>query len=211
MGELEKQLKEERLKRIEERKSVIKPKKDRKLMNYSANFTEIFDFFLSSYRKGILTFAGVGVDVNRDKKSDDGKFSFRLFDNGRFTGTSVVSKHPNILKAVITAKKSWGLHCKMWAEGICDMDFTKKEILSQFEEAGVTIPECFLKELNNKIAETYEEGYSRGKKQVIFCKIDKEKPSEDGKNYELTGFGFFKFEDDEVEKILYDDSKKEKN
>lgn len=50
-----KKLAEDRLKRIEEKKKYIKSKRDRKLLKYSDNFNEMFNFFLKSYRK-ILSF-----------------------------------------------------------------------------------------------------------------------------------------------------------
>lgn len=58
-----KKLTEERIKRIEERKKVIKSKKDRRLMKYSDNYNEMFNFFLKGYRSGILSFGGSKVDV----------------------------------------------------------------------------------------------------------------------------------------------------
>lgn len=144
-------LKEERLQRIEERKKVIRPKKDRKLMKYSDNFNEMFLFFLKGYRCGLLSFCGSGVDVKRNDSTEDGKFSFRMFDNGQFKGKELESIHPNILKGVITGKKSWGLWKSEWAMGISECNFTKEEIVSQFTEQGIKIPDVFMVELDNEI------------------------------------------------------------
>lgn len=146
-----KDLKKERLKRIEERKKVIKPKKERKMMKYSDNYTLMFNFFLKSYRADILTFCGSEVKVIYDKNGDDGKFSFRRFENGDFKNSLPTSSQPNILKAVIIAKKSWGLFCKEWSLGISDGLFTKQEIIDEFTNKGITVPDVFMKEFDNKI------------------------------------------------------------
>lgn len=148
-----KKLKDERVKRIEERKKIIKSKKDRRLMKYSDNYNEMFHFFLKGYRSGILSFCGSCVDVKRNDNSEDGKFSFRMFDNGQFKGRVLESAHPNILKGVIVAKKSWGLFCKEWSDGIADGLFTKKEIIDEFENHKIKIPEVFLREFENRIHE----------------------------------------------------------
>lgn len=47
----------------------------RKLQKYSEKFNEIFNFFLKSYRSGILTFCGYDVKVEFDINSDNGKLS----------------------------------------------------------------------------------------------------------------------------------------
>src|SRR6478735_6105525 len=126
---LNKKLKEERLKRISEKRKLIKSKKERRLMKYSDNFNEMFNFFLNGYRKDILSFCGTDVIVKFNNNSDDAKFSFRLFDNGKFKGKDIESIHSNILRAVIIGKKSWGLFCREWASGIADCDFSKCEII----------------------------------------------------------------------------------
>ncbi len=162
-----KKLKLERLERIESKKKIIKSKKERKLMKYSDNFNEIFNFFLKSYRCGILDFCGSIVEVKQDLNSDDGKFSFRLFDNGRFKNGDIFSAHPNILKAVIIAKKSWGLFVKEWSDGISECLFTKDEILNQFKENNITIPDVFMKEFDNKILESKFIFLNKNKKNII--------------------------------------------
>lgn len=144
-------LKEERLQRIEERKKFIKSKKERKMMKYSNNYNEMFNFFLKGYRSGILSFCGSNVDVIYNPHSEDGKFSFRMFDNGQFKLKQIESIHPNILKGVITGKKGWGLWKTEFAMGIAECNFTKDEILIQFEENGIKIPDVFMKELDNEI------------------------------------------------------------
>jgi len=112
----------------------------------------MFHFFLSSYRKNILTFCGAIVEVKYDSEGPDCKEGFRLFENGYFSkGNIPTSRHSNILLAIIVAKKSWGLHKDMWVDGIIEGSFTKREILQQFEECNITIPESLLQDFQNSI------------------------------------------------------------
>jgi len=115
----------------------------------------MFIFFLQSYRKGLLTFCGSHVNASYIEPDDtgktDGKFSFRKFENGQFKLKQYNSCHPNILKGVITGKKSWGLHVKMWSEGITEWSFTKDEIVKSFTDKGIVIPEPLMKEFDNLI------------------------------------------------------------
>ncbi len=122
-------------------------------MKYSDNYNEMFNFFLKGYRSGILSFCGSKVEVKYNPESEDGKFSFRMFDNGQFKGKDIESLHPNILKGAITGKKSWGLFCKEWSEGISECLFTKDEILKEFSDRNIKIPDVFLKEFDNRIRE----------------------------------------------------------
>jgi len=63
------------------------------------------------------------------------------------------------LKSVIIGKKSWGLYLNMWAEGIADWCFTEEEILKEFEERGIRIPESFLLDFKNRINKMKEKRY----------------------------------------------------
>lgn len=138
-----------KLEKIENRKKKIGSRNDRRLKKYSKNFEQMFTFFLQSYRKDILTFCGSAVDVHFDINTHEGMFTFREFDNGRFKNKELVSKHPNILKAVITGKKSWGLFKDSWSDGIVDWTFTKEEIFKQFEDNGIEVPNSLEKEFDN--------------------------------------------------------------
>jgi hypothetical protein len=111
----------------------------------------MFNFFLECYRKEILTFCGSSVEVKFDKTSEDGKFSFRLFEDGKFKNKQISSIHPNILKAVIIGKKSWGLWMIEWANGIAEGSFTKYEILKEFEDRNIIIPESLKIDFENTI------------------------------------------------------------
>ncbi len=101
----------------------------------------MFNFYLKIYRSGIITFCGVGVDVDFDVNGSEGKFAFREYDNGRFKYKTPISRHPNILRGVIIGKKGWGLWCDQWTEGIVDWSFTEEEILGEFDKLGIIIPD----------------------------------------------------------------------
>lgn len=124
---------------------------NRRIEKFSDRFNGIFFFFLKSYRKNILTFAGSYVEVEYDKDSHSCREAFRRFDDGQFKTKPVSTRHPNIVKAVITAKKSWGLHRDMWTDGIVEGTFTKQEILNVFKIVNIELPEPFVIEFENNI------------------------------------------------------------
>lgn len=77
---------------------------------------------------------------------------FRNYDNGFYKhGGLITTRHPNIVKGVIIGKKSWGLHVKMWSEGIVEGTFTKKEILEEFSKNNIIIPPQLLLDFENQI------------------------------------------------------------
>jgi hypothetical protein len=93
------------------------------------------------------------MDIN----GEDSKMCFRNFENGKYPKhEEIPTRHPNILKGVIIGKKSWGLHVKMWSDGISEGCFTMKEILEQFYEVNIEIPEPFLKDFRNTIYKKIE-------------------------------------------------------
>ena len=109
----------------------------------------MFNFFLNSYRKGILTFSGTTVDVEFKLNSEDGRMTFRKYDNGYFKNKVIKTRHPNIVYSVIKGKKSWGLWVQQWSDGIVENSFTKEEILKQFD--GIKIPKPLLNDFDNII------------------------------------------------------------
>lgn len=111
----------------------------------------MFEFYLKIYRSGLITFCGHEVHVEFDINSNDGKFSFREYDNGRFKNKKIKSKHNNILKSVIVDKKGWGLWINTWTDGIVDWSFTKDEILNEFKIRGIKIPYSLMSEWDNLI------------------------------------------------------------
>ena len=106
---------------------------------------------MKSYKCGILQFCGSKVEVQFDPNGDDGKFSFRKFENGQIKLGDLKSRHPNVLRSVIIGKKSWGLWLEQYSEGINEWSFTREEILNIFYKHNIKIPESFLKEFDNLI------------------------------------------------------------
>lgn len=115
----------------------------------------MFTFFLQSYRCGILDFCGVEVKTTYDRCSQEGKFCFKSFENGVYSkeeiSNGIRTIHPNVLKGVIIGKKSWGLWKNEWCKGISEWLFTKEEILEQFTEKGIKIPDSLMKDFENTI------------------------------------------------------------
>ena len=126
-------------------------RKQRKLQKYSTNFNEIFSFFLKCHRSGIITFCGSHVDVDFDINGPDGRYTFRKFENGDYKTTCIISRHPNIVKSIITGKKGWGLWLNQWTDGIVEGTFTKQEILDEFSNKGIQIPDSLLCDFNNRL------------------------------------------------------------
>ena len=127
-------------------------RQDKRKKKYSEDFNKIFWFFLRSYRHKILDFSGVNINTKMDITEEDSKFCFKCYENGEYKNIeNIPTKHPNILKGIIVGKKSWGLHVKMWSEGISEGTFTKKELLEQFKEKNIEIPESFLIDFDNTI------------------------------------------------------------
>lgn len=131
-------------------------REEKRRRRHSDEFNRIFTFFLKSYHYKILDFSGVEVRTTMDINEDDGKVCFKKFDNGEYKGMeNIPCRHPNILKGVIVGKKSWGLHVKMWSEGISEGTFTKRELLEQFKEHNIEIPEPFLNDFDNTILKKF--------------------------------------------------------
>lgn len=139
-------------KRIEEVKRKAGSRNDRKLKKYSEKFNKMFDFYLSVYRTGLITFCGVGVDeIGSNPNGAEGKYAFREYDNGRYQNGIPPMRHPNILRGIIIGKKGWGLWVATWTDGIVDFSFTKEEILGEFTSRGIEIPEALMLEWDKLI------------------------------------------------------------
>lgn len=112
----------------------------------------MFTFFLQGYRKEMFNFCGSIVETEFDIDGDEGKFCFRRVENGDYKpGEIPITRHPNILKGVITGKKGWGLWLDQWSDGIVEGSFRKQEILDEFQTRGLKIPEPLLKDFENRI------------------------------------------------------------
>ena len=121
------------------------------MRKYSDGFNEKFNFFLKSYRTGILTFCGEDVQVEYDPNGVDCKEGFRLYDDGYFKTRPIKSRHPNLLRSIIIGKKSWGLFLDQWTDGIADWCFTRDEIFDIFKDKKIIIPESFIKDFDNRL------------------------------------------------------------
>lgn len=104
-----------------------------------------------SKRRGLLDFCGSHVEVEYDPNGPDSREGFRMYDDGQFKGKTIKSRQPNVLQSVIIGKKSWGLWLDQWTDGITDWLFTQDELLVQFQEKGIVIPESFLKDFENTL------------------------------------------------------------
>ena len=91
------------------------------------------------------------MEIEKREEGPDCREAFRMYDDGQFKFKVPYSKHPNLLKAVITGKKSWGLWVDQWTEGIIDWSFTRDEILKEFSSRNIKIPDSFLKDFDNTI------------------------------------------------------------
>ena len=115
---------------------------------------------MKSYRSGILTFCGSHVDIDFDVNSIEGKMTFRKYDNGQYRqGKKIITRHPNIVKGVITGKKSWGLWVNQWSDGIVEGTFSKREILQDFYDKEIIIPESLMKDFDNRIINKMKKKY----------------------------------------------------
>ena len=119
---------------------------------YSDSFNESFSFYLNCYRKMDLTFSGTeNPRIIFDKNGLDCREVFKLYENGIYKNKHIITKHPHMVFSVIKGKKSWGLHIKMWSDGIREGSFRKQEILDDFDNKRVIIPDNFKKEFFNLI------------------------------------------------------------
>lgn len=75
-----------------------------------------------------------------------------MYEDGQYKhGKVPVTRQSNVLRSVMIGKKSWGLWVDQWTDGIVEWTFTREEILSQFTEKGIVIPDSFLREFDNML------------------------------------------------------------
>jgi hypothetical protein len=144
--------------RIDLRKKEIGNKRDRRRFNHSTNFNSMFKFFFSIVYYDFLSFCGSNVstdyDIIFDINGEDAKKCFKRYENGEYKlGYTIKTCHPNILLYVIIGKKSWGLWKDEYGRGIAEGTFTKYEILEEFRNRNIEIPEVFMNEITNRIWE----------------------------------------------------------
>ena len=153
---------------------------------------------MQGYRSGILKFCGSRVETKFDVGGEEGKFCFRKLENGEYNRDEIiVTRHSNILKGVITGKKGWGLWVDTWSDGIVDWTFTEEEIMNEFHNRNIKIPESLMKDFKNRIEkkkrirnEKYIEGLLEKKiEKDKIQKEEKEKGESIQKNSEFLGSG----------------------
>lgn len=91
------------------------------------------------------------MEVKFQKDGVDSKEFYRFFENGDYRNKEWLSRQNMVSEAVIIGKKSWGLHVDMWSDGIAEGNFTKFEILDQFYQKEIIIPEPLLLDFYNTI------------------------------------------------------------
>jgi hypothetical protein len=112
----------------------------------------MFSFFLKGYRSGILEFTGSVIETEFDPNGEEGKFCFRQIENGEIKRNNIIkTRHPNVVKAVISGKRSFGLWVDQWSDGIVDWTFTEEEILGEFQKRNIKIPKPLLIDFYNRI------------------------------------------------------------
>jgi hypothetical protein len=112
----------------------------------------MFSFFLKGYRSGILEFTGSIIETEFDPNGEEGKFCFRQIENGEIKRNNIIkTRHPNIVKAVVSGKRSFGLWSDQWSDGIVDWSFTEEEILGEFQKRNIKIPKPLLIDFYNRI------------------------------------------------------------
>lgn len=112
---------------------------------------------------GVLTFCGSEVNVKFDVNGISGKECFMKFENGYYKNKPIVTRHPNLVRSVIIGKKSWGLWVGQWSDGISDLLFSKKEIVEEFTNRRIEIPENLMKEFDNMIVKKFSYKYKNNK------------------------------------------------
>lgn len=149
--------------RIQLRKKDIGTKRDRKLEKHSDKFNRMFSFFYQIVRKEICDFCGSDVkreyEIVFDINADSAKLAFKKYENGEIKDFKICTKHPNVLLTVIKGKKGWGLWSKLYSEGIIDGSFTKAEILGEFSNKNIVIPQPYLIEFYNLIYKVKNNNY----------------------------------------------------
>lgn len=126
----------------------------------------MFSFFFQSTRRELISFCGSDVENKNkivfDPNGDEAKFCFRKIENGQYKkGEEIRTRHPNILKSVLTGKSGWGLWRDQWSDGIVENSFTKEEILREFIDNKIEIPWPLLKEFDDFIEKKKKVKYNK--------------------------------------------------
>jgi hypothetical protein len=141
----------DKFERINRRKEKIGDRHIRKLKKYSDGFNRMFLFFFLINRRDLITFCGSNIEIKFDLNSPDAKEAFRLWEDGKWKGSIITTRHPNILKSLIIGKKGWGLWRNQWTDGISEGLFTYSDIMDEFTKRGIEIPEPLILEFNKEL------------------------------------------------------------
>lgn len=115
-------------------------------------FKLLFNFYVDSYNKGILTFCGSDVITTYNKLAFDAKMTFKLYENGMFNNLEKIeTTEPELLRQAILGKRSWGLWLNEWSAGIAESTFTKFEIIHEFNKLGIKLPTSLNIDFDNTI------------------------------------------------------------
>lgn len=114
----------------------------------------MFSFFFQSTRKELISFCGSDVESKNkivfDPCGDEAKFCFRKIENGQYKkGEEIKTRHPNVLRSVLTGKSGWGLWRDQWTDGITDWTFTREEVFQTFSDNKIEIPTPLVKEFDD--------------------------------------------------------------
>lgn len=140
---------------------IISNKSSRKLRKLDKNISDkllnYYNFFIKSVEANILDFCGSNIKIEYNKVSYNALITYRLYETGKYKNQDVIEcAEPDLLKKVITGKKGWGLWVDQWSDGIAEGTFTKAEILKQFADNNIEIPESLLKDFNYKVYSKYK-------------------------------------------------------
>lgn len=116
--------------RIKQKTKEIGTRHNRKLKKYSNNFNLMFEFFLKSYRSGLLTFSGSYIDVRYDISFPNSKETFRLYEDGFFKNKPIIfTSQPNIVYAVLNGKNHGASGCRTGLTEYQNVILQKKKFL----------------------------------------------------------------------------------
>jgi hypothetical protein len=87
------------------------------------------DFLFYTQNRHKFSFCGIHIQVQEDPQGVSAKEAFYALDTH---GRQLPCREPNLLKEIITCKKSINLHIRSWAEGWTDVCEPLDTYLSEF-------------------------------------------------------------------------------
>ena len=89
-----------------------------------------YDFYIANMHK--FTFFGDWLDAKQFKNDDNGKTADLAFKALDSQGKVIPCKETDLLKKVMTCKKSINFHIKTWAEGFIDFGEDVEYYMQEF-------------------------------------------------------------------------------